>query len=97
MFLLPIKKISEQPCSIGETIRSTVLWEGIRTTRFQTINNKQDDFKGDPPIGQRMSYWSTSLDKTFKTFVLFWGAYHTVSTVPYPVEGSQDTITPEKL
>jgi hypothetical protein len=32
-----------------------------------------------------------------KTFVLFWGAYHTVSTVPYPVQGSQVTIPPEKL
>jgi hypothetical protein len=32
-----------------------------------------------------------------KTFVLFWGAYHAVSTVPYPVQGSQVTITPEKL
>jgi hypothetical protein len=26
------KKISEQPCSNGEPIRHTVLWEGIRTT-----------------------------------------------------------------
>jgi hypothetical protein len=26
------KKISEQPCSNGEPIRNTVLWEGIRTT-----------------------------------------------------------------
>ena len=34
-----------------------------------------------------------SLDKTF---VLFWGAYHVVSTVPYPLQGSQVTITPEK-
>jgi len=32
VFLLPIKKISEQPCSNGESIRHTVLWEGIRTT-----------------------------------------------------------------
>jgi hypothetical protein len=32
-----------------------------------------------------------------KTFVLFWGAYHAVSTVPYPVQGSQVIITPEKL
>jgi hypothetical protein len=33
VFLLPIqKKISEQPCSNGEPIRHTVLWEGIRTT-----------------------------------------------------------------
>ena len=32
-----------------------------------------------------------------KTFVLFWGAYHVVSTVPYPLQGSQVTITPEKL
>ena len=26
------KKASEQPCSNGEPIRHTVLWEGIRTT-----------------------------------------------------------------
>jgi hypothetical protein len=33
VFLLPIrKKISEQPCSNGEPLRHTVLWEGIRTT-----------------------------------------------------------------
>jgi hypothetical protein len=32
-----------------------------------------------------------------KTFILFWGAYHAVSTVPYPVQGSQVIITPEKL
>ena len=53
---MPIqKKISEQPCSNGESIRHTVLWEGIRTTHFITptllyvfclvlalsINNKQ--------------------------------------------------------
>jgi hypothetical protein len=37
---------------------------------------------------------NVSLDKTF---VLFWGAYHAVSTVPYPLQGSQVTITPEKL
>jgi hypothetical protein len=30
--LLIQKKISEQPCSNGEPIRHTVLWEGIRTT-----------------------------------------------------------------
>jgi hypothetical protein len=34
---------------------------------------------------------------SIKTFVLFWGAYHAVSTVPYPLQGSQVTITPEKL
>jgi hypothetical protein len=32
VFLLPIQKISEQPCSNGEPIRHTVLWEEIRTT-----------------------------------------------------------------
>jgi hypothetical protein len=33
VFLLAIqKKIREQPCSNGEPIRHTVLWEGIRTT-----------------------------------------------------------------
>ena len=37
MFLLPIKKISEQPCSNGEPIRHTVLWEGIRTTHKTDI------------------------------------------------------------
>jgi len=32
VFLLPIQKISEQPCSNGEPVRHTVMWEGIRTT-----------------------------------------------------------------
>ncbi len=32
VFLLPIKKISEQPCFNGEPMRHTVLWEEIRTT-----------------------------------------------------------------
>ena len=31
VFLLPIQKISEQPCSNGESIRHTVLWEGLQT------------------------------------------------------------------
>ena len=45
------------------------------------------------PLQPTMHPHDSALDKTF---VLFWGAYHVVST-PYPVQGSQVIITPEKL
>ncbi len=32
VFIANTNKISEQPCSNGEPIRDTVLWEGTRTT-----------------------------------------------------------------
>jgi hypothetical protein len=32
-----------------------------------------------------------------KTAVLFGGAYHAISTVPHPLQGSQVIITPDKL
>jgi hypothetical protein len=57
------------------TRRVPVQW--VRTTRSPVP-------KGRIPLGHFSFFFS--LDKTF---VLFWGAYHSVSTVPYPVQGSQ--------
>ncbi len=41
--------------------------------------------------------WGVSLTVFGQNFRFVLGTYHSVSTVPYPVQGSQVIITPEKL